>query len=68
MHIFKQVSIREEKCWQKWHARNAAAAHSAQHSDKKQNPYENNSAVTCKQGENMIPPELTAKAKEPLKR
>lgn len=56
MHIFKQVSIREEKRWQERRARRAAAAHSAQHRDKKQSPYENNNAVTCKQGKNMRPP------------
>lgn len=56
MHIFNQVSIREEKRWQERCARRAAAAHSAQHCDKKQSPYENNNAVTCKQGKNMSPP------------
>lgn len=56
MHIFKQVSIREEKRWQERRARRAAAAHSAQHCDKKQSPYENNNAVTCKQGEKHEPP------------
>lgn len=53
MHIFKQVSIREEKRWQERRAGRAAPAHSAQHRDKKQSPYENNNAVTCKQGKNM---------------
>lgn len=56
MHIFNQVSIKEEKRWQERRARRAAAPHSAQHCDKKQSPYENNNAVTCKQGKNMSAP------------
>lgn len=55
MHIFNRVSIREEKRWQERRMRRAAAAHSAQHCDKKQSPYENNNAVTCKQDKNMSP-------------
>lgn len=58
MHIFKQVSIREEKRWQERRVRSGATAHSAQHCDKKQSPYENNNAVTCKQGKNTKNPHL----------
>ena len=62
MHIFNQVSIREEKRWQERRARREAAVRSAQHRDKKQSPYENNNAVTCKQGKNMSPPTPSSSA------
>lgn len=64
MHIFNQVSIKEEKRWQERRTSSAvaAAARSARRRDKKQNPYENNNAVTCKQGKNtrLPPPSLPA--------
>lgn len=39
----------------------AGATHEQRGGDKKQNPYENNNAVTCKQGKNIrLPPSLPA--------